>query len=152
MSKLAVNKYAKSDYELGSIFEGGLALTGAEVKSAKNKNMKLQGSYLSIEKNQLFLKNAHIGKYKPAGEQIDYDPTRPRKVLVHKAELRKITEKKNSEGLTIVPICVYTKGSLIKIEFALARGKKKHEKRESIKKRDTEKRMKEEMKKTRFAN
>lgn len=152
MPNLAVNKHAKSDYELLETIEGGLVLSGAEVKAAKLGNMKLQGAFLTVERGELWLKNAHIGRYKPAGVQEDYDPTRQRKVLVHKKELRKITQKKQSEGLTIVPIRVYTKGGLVKLEFAIARGKKKYEKRESIKKRDVERRMKEEMKKTRFAN
>ena len=152
MSILATNKRAKFDYDLISEFEGGLVLSGAEVKSAKKGNMSLQGAFLSIIKNELWLRNAHIGKYAPAGEQKDYNPTQDRKVLVHKSEIKKMLGKKDSEGLTIVPIRVYTKGALVKISFALARGKRKHEKRDSIKKRDVEKRMKEEMKKTRFSN
>lgn len=152
MPNITVNKFAKSDYELQDSFEGGLILNGAEVKSAKSGNMKLQGAFLVIQKNELFLKNAHIGKYRPAGIQEDYDPTRTRKILIHKKELRKIVEKKQAQGLTIVPIRVYTKDGLVKIEFALARGKKKHEKRASIKKRDLDRRVKEEMKKTRYAN
>ncbi len=152
MPNLAVNKQAKSDYDFVEKLEGGLALSGAEVKSTREGNIKLQGSFLSVENNELWLKNAHIGRYKPAGVQEEYDPTRSRKVLVHKKELRKIRQKKQAEGLTIVPIRVYTKGGLIKLEFAISRGKKKYEKRESIKKRDVEKRMKEEMKKRRFAS
>ena len=152
MANLAVNKHAKSDYEFLDKIEGGLALTGAEVKSAKLGNVKLQGAFLTVEKNELWLKNAHIGRYKPAGVQEEYDPTRSRKVLVHRKELNKVREKKQSQGLTLVPIRVYTKGALVKLEFAIARGKKKYEKRESIKKRDVERRMKEEMKKSRFAS
>lgn len=152
MPNLAVNKFAKSDYDLQETIEGGLMLTGAEVKSTKAGNIKLQGSFLSVEKDELYLKNAHIGKYRPAGVQEDYDPMRSRKVLIHRKEIKKIGDKKHSQGLTIVPIRVYTKGGLVKIEFALARGKKKHEKRESIKKRDVDRKIKEEMKRTRFAN
>lgn len=150
MANLAVNKHAKSDYEFLEIMEGGLMLSGAEVKSARSGNVKLQGSFLTVEKNELFLKNAHIGKYGPAGVQEEYDPTRSRKVLVHTKELNKIREKKHSQGLTLVPIRVYTKGALIKLEFAIARGKKKYEKRETIKKRDLDRRMQEETKKRRF--
>jgi SsrA-binding protein len=94
----------------------------------------------------------HIAKYAPAGPQPDYDPLRPRKVLVHKKELKQLQSKSQSDGLTIVPIRVYTKGDLVKIEFALARGKKSYEKRDSIKKRDVQRHMKEEMKKTRFGS
>ena len=152
MPTLATSKRARFDYDLIHEFEGGLVLSGAETKAAKKGNMNLQGAFLTIKKNELWLRNAHIGKYAPAGEQKDYDPTQDRKVLVHKAEIKKMVGKKHSEGLTIVPIRVYTKGALVKISFALARGKRKHEKRDSIKKRDVEKRMREEMKKTRFAN
>lgn len=151
MPTLATNKRAKFDYDLVHEFEGGLMLTGAEVKSAKKGNLSLQGAFLTIRKGELFLRNAHIGKYAPAGEQKDYDPTRDRKVLVHKSEIKKMIGKKDSEGLTIVPIRVYTKRALVKISFALARGKRKYEKRDSIKKKDVERRMKEEMKKTRFS-
>ncbi|MBT3231137.1 SsrA-binding protein SmpB [Candidatus Uhrbacteria bacterium] len=152
MPTLATNKRAKFDYDLIHEFEGGLVLTGAEVKSAKKGHMSLQGSFLTVRKNELWLRNTHIGKYAPAGEQTDYNPTQDRKVLVHKAEIKKMIGKKDSQGLTIVPIRVYTKGSLVKIAFALARGKRKYEKRDSIKKRDIEKRMKEEAKRTRFGS
>ncbi|MFH1766540.1 MAG: SsrA-binding protein, partial [Patescibacteria group bacterium] len=94
MPNLTVNKYAKSDYDLVEMMEGGLVLTGAEVKSTKAGNIKLQGAFLTVEQNGLWLKNAHIGRYKPAGVQEEYDPTRSRKVLVHKKELRKIRQKK----------------------------------------------------------
>jgi len=152
MPTLATNKRARFDYDFIHEFEGGLMLTGAETKAAKKGNMNLQGAFLTIRKNEVWLRNAHIGKYAPAGEQKDYDTTQDRKVLVHKAEIKKMVGKKNSEGLTIVPIRVYTKGSLVKIAFALARGKRKYEKRDSIKKRDIDRRIREETKKARFAN
>ena len=98
------------------------------------------------------MKNMHIGKYAPAGKQEDYLPTRDRKILVRRQELKQLIGKKEAQGLTIVPIRVYTKGDLIKIEFSAARGKKKHEKREAIKKREVERKIKEEMKKTRFGS
>lgn len=152
MPTLATNKRATFDYDLVHDYEGGLVLTGAEVKSVKKGNMSLQGAFLTLKDDELFLRNAHIGAYAPAGEQKHYDPTRDRKVLVRKSEIRKMIGKKQSEGLTIVPVRVYTKGALVKLAFALARGKRKYEKRDSIKKRDTEKRLREEMKKTRFAS
>ncbi|EKD47322.1 MAG: SsrA RNA (tmRNA)-binding protein [uncultured bacterium] len=150
MPTLATNKRARFDYDLLEEFEGGLVLTGAEVKSAKKGNMSLQGTYISLRDKGVWLRNAHIGAYAPAGEQEEYNPTRDRKVLVHKSEIKKMLGKKSSEGLTIVPIRVYTKGALVKLSFALARGKRKHEKRDAIKKRDIEKQSREEMKKTRF--
>ena len=150
MANLAVNKQASFSYELLERFEGGLALTGAEVKAARQGSTHMKSAYLSIENGELWIKNLHISKYAPAGAQVEYDPLRTRKVLVHKKEMRELAGKSETQGLTIVPIRVYTKGDLIKIEFALARGKKSYEKRESIKKRDVERRMHEEVKKTRF--
>ncbi len=141
MSNLAVNKRARTDYEFLEVFEGGLHLRGAEVKSAKAGNLNLRGSFLTIQKNELWIKNMHIGKYGPAGSQEIYDPTRDRKVLVHKRELRRLIGKMREKGLTLVPIRVYTKGALVKLEFALARGKAKHEKRAKIKQRDIEREM-----------
>jgi SsrA-binding protein len=152
MANLAVNRKASFNYELLDRFEGGLALTGGEVKSSKKGSVDMKGSYLSVEREELWIKNMHIAKYAPAGPQPDYDPLRPRKVLVHKKELKQLQSKSQSDGLTIVPIRVYTKGDLVKIEFALARGKKSYEKRDSIKKRDVQRHMKEEMKKTRFGS
>jgi len=151
MSTLAANKRARFDYDLIEEYEGGLKLRGAEVKSARKGNVRLQGAYLMIQNNELWVRNMHIGRYQPAGAQEDYDPTRDRKVLVHRKELRGLVEKKHAQGLTLVPLKVYTKGDLIKISFAVARGKRNHEKRDAIKKRDIDKRMKEEMKKTRYA-
>ena len=152
MANLAVNRKARFSYEFLDQFEGGLALTGAEVKAAKKGSIDMKGSYLSIEQGELWVKNMHIGKYGPAGPQPDYNPLRTRKVLVHRKELKLLQEKSQSDGLTIVPVRVYTKGDLVKIEFAVARGKKNYEKRDSIKKRDVERRMKEEMKKTRYGS
>jgi len=152
MTALAINKKARFDYDLIEEFEGGLVLSGAEVKSIKKGNASMQGAFLHIKNSELWLKNMHIGKYAPAGNQDDYDPEQDRKILVHKQQLKKMIGKHNAEGLTIVPIRVYTKGALVKIAFALARGKKKHEKRDAIKKRDVQRDIKEEMKKTRFSN
>ena len=152
MANLSVNRKATFNYELLDRFEGGLALTGGEVKASKKGSVDMKGSYLSVEREELWIKNMHIAKYAPAGPQPDYDPLRPRKVLVHKKELAQLQKKSQSDGLTIVPIRVYTKGDLVKIEFALARGKKNYEKRDSIKKRDVKRHMKEEMKRTRHGD
>ncbi len=152
MATLATNKHARSDYDLVQQFEGGLVLTGAEVKAAKQGSLSLRGAFMRVQDNELWLKNMHIGHYAPAGKADEYDPTRNRKVLVHKKELKLLTGKSHAQGLTIVPIRVYTKGALVKVAFALARGKRKHEKREDIKKRDLDRQAREEMKKTRFAN
>ncbi|MDA0208419.1 MAG: SsrA-binding protein SmpB [bacterium] len=147
MPSLARNKYAHHSFDFIEEYEGGLVLTGAEVKAAKKGHIQLKGSYVTLDAGELWVRNMHIGKYLPAGEQTHYNPTRTRKVLMHRSELRKIAHKKQAQGLTLVPISVYTKRDLVKISFALARGKAQHEKRDSIKKRDIDRRMREEVKK-----
>jgi len=147
MSTLAVNKKAKFDYEILDTHEAGLVLTGPEVKSVKAGQVQLKGAFLHIKNGELWLKNAFIAKYKPAATyQEDYDAQRDRKVLVHKRELKRLIGKKQAEGLTIVPLSIYTKGNLIKLQFAVARGKKKYEKRETIKKRDVDRQLRARMK------
>ncbi len=147
MSTLAVNKKAKFDYEILDTHEAGLVLTGPEVKSVKAGQVQLKGAFLHIKNGELWLKNAFIAKYKPAASyQEDYDAQRDRKVLVHKRELKRLIGKKQAEGLTIVPLSIYTKGNLIKLQFAVARGKKKYEKRETIKKRDVDRQLRARMK------
>ncbi len=146
MPTLAVNKRAGYDYDILDRFEGGLALTGPEVKSAKAGHIQLKGAFLHVRGGELWLKNAFITRYAPAGPQPGYDPSRDRKVLVHKRELGRVAGKVQAEGLTLVPISVYTRGNLVKIEFALARGKRQFEKREAIKKREVQRSLRERMK------
>ena len=130
MPILAVNKKASFDYELMDSFEAGLVLTGPEVKSAKASQISLKGAFVtrhdSKGKIEYWLSNALISAYKYA-DNSEYDPTRSRQILLHKSE-------------------IYTKGNLVKLEFAIARGKKKHDKREAIKKRDVGRQIRREMK------
>ena len=141
MAVLARNKQALHDYHVLEEYEGGLVLTGAEVKAARQGHVQLKGSFLSIERGELVVKNLFIGPYAPAGKQEDYEPTHTRKVLVHAKELKSLIGKKQTQGLTLVPISVYTKGNYVKLGFAVARGKKLYEKRDLLKKIDDEKRM-----------
>lgn len=152
MTTLAKNRKASFSYELLDNFEVGLVLQGSEVKSAKLGHIDLSGAHIGLENGELWLKNCYIGPYQPAGEHHGHELRQKRKILIHKRELAEIQKKMESERLTIVPIRVYTKGNFIKLTAALARGKRKHEKRDAIKKRDVERRMREEMKKTRFGN
>lgn len=147
MPTLAKNKKALFNYEILEKIEAGIALSGPEVKSTKSGQINLKGSYISFFDNEPFLVNAHISSYKPAAKvQKHYNTERKRKLLLHRKEIDKLQGKMASQGLTIVPISVYTKNNLIKVEIGLARGKKKHEKRETIKKRDINKRIREKMK------
>jgi len=146
MKALATNKRAKFDYEILENFEAGLVLLGHEVKSIKLGNVSLKGSFITIRNRELWLKNTHISRYKPAGKLPDHDVERERKLLVRKSELRKLIGKTGQQGLTLVPIRLYTKGNKVKLKFGLARGKKKHEKRDLIKKRDIDREIQQRLK------
>lgn len=130
-----VNRKARRDYQFLEKYEAGIVLTGAEVKSIRQGRIKLDESFVKIKDEEAFLTNAHISPYLPAGKK-DYDPLRTRKLLLRKKEILKLSLKTAHSGLTIVPITCYTKHGLIKLEIALAKGKKKYEKREAIKRRD----------------
>lgn len=146
MPTLAYNKRANFDYDISDTFEAGLILFGHEVKSIKTGHVSLKGAFVTNKKTdkllpELYLTNAHISLYKHAGKQPNYEPTRPRKLLLHKKEIERLIGKKAVEGLTLVPIKIYTKRSLIKLEFGIGRGKKKFDKREAIKKRETDRQL-----------
>lgn len=136
MGILATNKKANFDYELLDKYEAGLMLSGAEVKSAKMGHMSIKGSFVTFHEGELYLTNANISPYKFAGDARSYDPARSRKLLVRKTEIKSLIGKLHTKGLTLVPLCVYTKRRLIKLEFALARGKKAFDKRSDIAKRE----------------
>lgn len=138
MPVLAKNKKALFDYTILDRFEAGIVLAGHEVKSVRQGQVSLKGAYVTIDnKDQAWLLNASISKYKKAAQIKEYDPTHSRKLLLNKKEIAKIKGKLASSGLTIVPISLYTKGNLIKAELGLAQGKKKADKRQSIKEKDT---------------
>ena len=129
-----LNRRARYDYHLLQKFEAGIALTGAEVKSAKQGHLNLTESFVRISDGQAWLTNAYINPY-PYADNRDYDPQRSRKLLLHKSELLKLAQQTKGKNLTIVPVACYTKGHKVKLEIALARGKKKHDKREAKKRR-----------------
>lgn len=138
MPTLAINKKARFEYQILDKFEAGIALTGPEVKSVRAERMNLTGSYVSIASGNVILVGAHIPRYPQAGLQPDYDPDRTKRLLLHKREIAKLAGKLEQKGLTLVPLSVYTKGSKIKLEFGLGRGKQEFEKRETLKKRDSD--------------
>ena len=136
----AINRRASFDYELLERFEAGIALMGAEVKSVREGHVNLEGSFVKLTANGAQLINASILPYlycRPEG----YDPKRTRSLLLHKKELLKIRQKMEGSNLTVVPVCLYTKGPRMKLEIALAKGKKQFEKRETIKKRQQKREM-----------
>jgi len=143
---LATNDRARYDYELLDKLEAGLVLTGQETKSAKTGHLKLKGAHVAFTRGEAVLVGAHIARYPKAGPLPDYDPERSRKLLLHKRELERLRGKREELGLTIVPLRAYMKAGRIKIEIAIARGKKQFEKRETIKKRDIDRQVRSALK------
>jgi len=139
MPQLTSNRKATFNYTIQEKFEAGIILTGPEVKSVKGGNLNLQGAYVSIRDNELWLVHAFIAPYKPASlYQIKYNPERERKLLLRKNEIASLIGKMKSSGLTLIPLNFYTHRGLVKVTLGLARGKKAHDKRASIKKREVD--------------
>ncbi len=133
MKVIATNRRAKHDYELKERFEAGLVLSGAEVKSIKAGHIDLKGSYISFKGTEAYLVKAHVSPYKQAMGLDSYDPEAERKLLLHKSEIDKILEAAKSQHLSVVPTAIGLTRGRIKIEIALARGKKLYDKREDKK-------------------
>lgn len=146
MPTLASNKKAFFDYEILEKFEAGLALKGFEVKAIKTGHISIKGAFVTVKGKELFLTNAKIPLYQHTGKIESYEETAPRKLLLKKNEINRLIGKVKIEGLTLIPISVYNKRKLIKLEFALAKGKKKYDKRQTIKKRDADREIARQMK------
>jgi SsrA-binding protein len=141
MATIATNKRANFDFELLDRYEAGLMLTGAEVKSIKTGHVSLKGSFVTMHEGELYLTNANIPPYPFAKNLTSYDPTHSRKLLVRKSEIKSLIGKLHVKGLTLVPIRVYTKKRLVKLEFALAKGKKAFDKRSDIAKKEAKRKI-----------
>lgn len=146
MKIFAENKKARFNYEILEKYEAGIILTGPEVKSVRAGQISIKESYATARQDELFLTNAHISPYKPA-LNIDYNPTKSRKLLLKKSEIIKLIGKAQSGGNTLIPLKVYLKNNLIKVEIGLGKGKKKYDKREVIKKREQERDIRRALKK-----
>jgi len=146
MPVLLENKKARFDYEILETFEAGLSLKGWEVKSLKNKRGSMIGSRVLVRGNEAFLVGFDIPPYQPNNMPSNYEEQRTLKLLLTKKEIKYLSGKLSQKGLTIVPLKCYIKNNLIKLEIALVKGKKKFDKREKIKKRDTERDIEREMK------
>lgn len=132
---VARNRRARHDYELLERFEAGLVLSGTEIKSVRANQVSLQRGFVIIRGGELWLLETHIAPYEFAGYS-QHDPTRPRKLLLHRREITKIITALTTKGLTMVPTQMYLKGGWAKVEVALARGKKQYDKRADLAKRD----------------
>jgi len=134
---IARNKKARFKYAILETFEAGIALRGTEVKSLRDGKVSLGESFARIQDGELVLTGAHIDEYK-AGSYANHDPIRPRKLLLHKREIRRIAGKVAERGLTLVPLSMYFRRGLAKVELALVRGKGQYDKRQALKKRDAD--------------
>lgn len=134
---IADNRKARHDFHLLEEFEAGLMLRGTEVKAMREGRANLRDSYCRVEGGEAFLLGAHVGQYSHGG-YASHDPVRPRKLLLHQDELRKLLGKTTERGMTIVPLRMYFKNGRAKLLIALAKGKKTYDKRETIKRREAE--------------
>jgi SsrA-binding protein len=142
--EITKNKRAYHDYKISDTFEAGLVLSGPEVKSIKKGSVNLKGAYISLDQNmEAYLVNTHVAAYKPAKtHQKDYDPHQPRKLLLNKKQISSLVGKQREKNISILPLRIYIKNRLIKLEIGIGTGKKKYDKREDVKKRDFERRKK----------
>lgn len=132
---IAVNRRARHEYHIDESIEAGLVLSGSEVKSLRDGKVQLKDSYGRINRGEIFLLNAHISEYAPSA-QFGHEPTRTRKMLLHRREIDRLADKLKEQGLTLIPLRLYFKGGRAKVEIGLGRGKKLYDKREAIKDRE----------------
>lgn len=146
MKIVTENREAKFEYFIEDSYEAGIVLDGGEVKSIRAGNVNLKDSYCSIVNGELFIKGMHVAVYDKAGSYNVKDSRRERRVLLHKSEINRLIGKVNQKGFTLVPLKVYFKGSLIKVEIGLCKGKHTYDKKQSIKERDLERSAKRDLK------
>ena len=133
----ATNRKAYHNYHIGDSLEAGIVLTGTEIKSIRAGRVSLADAYVKPEAGELWLLNAHIARY-DAGSYMSHQPTRPRKLLLHRKQIASLTGKVKERGFTLLPLRLYIKDSLAKVEVALARGKRLYDKREAIARHDAD--------------
>jgi SsrA-binding protein len=146
MAHYAENRKVYFNYEILEKYEAGIELLGVEVKSVRGGQMSLEGAFVIIRGGEAYLINANIPPYQVKNTPKDYDPLRNRKLLLTKKEITELAGNEKNKSLTIVPISVYNKNRKIKVEIALVKGKKKFDKRETLKKRDTDREIRREIK------
>lgn len=142
---VAQNKKARFNYEILETYEAGIELKGTEVKSVRMSKVNISDGYVSIDNSEAYLKQVHISPYEQ-GNIFNVDPLRVRKLLLHKSEINKLIGETTLKGYTIIPLKVYLKRGKVKVEIGLARGKKLYDKRESLAKKDADRRMQRELK------
>lgn len=145
---VAENRKARHDYYIEDQFEAGMVLVGTEVKSLRDGRANLKDSYAKIKNGEVFVYQMHIGPY-PFAYHGNHDPLRPRKLLLHKYEIKKLYSKVNEKGLSLIPLSVYFKNGKVKMTLGLAKGKRLYDKRETIKSRDAKRELDRERKNNR---
>jgi SsrA-binding protein len=148
---LATNRKARHDYHVEETFEAGIALQGTEVKSLRDGRANLKDAYGTVEGGEVFLVGCHISPYE-AGNRFNHEPLRKRKLLLHRQEIRRLIGKVQEKGLTLIPLAFRLRGRRVKVELALARGKKLYDKREDIKRRTEEREIAQALKAVRQAS
>jgi SsrA-binding protein len=143
---IARNRKARHDYQIRDTFEAGIELLGTEVKSIREGKINISDAYAIVENDQVYLKNLHISPYRQ-DTSGGHDPLRTRRLLLHKREIRKLWMQTEQRGMTLVPLSIYFKGKVAKIELALAVGRKKYDKRQAIAKSEADRRIKRAMRK-----
>jgi SsrA-binding protein len=141
---IAQNRKARYDYHIEETIEAGLALVGTEVKACRDGKVSLTDAYATVSDGEAWLVQCHIGQYSH-GNRANHDPLRARKLLLHRDEIEKLSIKVSQEGRTLIPLRLYFKHGLAKAEIAIARGKKRYDKRATIAKRDAERQMQREL-------
>jgi SsrA-binding protein len=136
MPSYTFNRKALFGYSIDESVEAGIVLSGHEVKSVRGGNVNLAGAYVTIRNGEAFLRNAHIGKYKHAGELPGYDENRERKLLLKKPEIFRLQDRASEKGVSLIPLELYTTKKRIKLKIAIAKGKQQQDKRDSIRKRE----------------
>ena len=146
MKIISENREARFEYFIEDSFEAGIALDGGEVKSIKSGNVSLKDAYCSVNNAEVFIKGMHVAVYDRGGAFNVKDSRRDRRLLLHKSEIRKLIEKVNEKGYTLVPLKIYLKQALIKIEIGLCKGKHTYDKKQTVKERDLDKAARRELK------
>ncbi len=146
MKIVCQNRKAYRDYHIEDVFESGIVLLGTEVKALREGKANLKDSYVIIKNGEIFLLNCHISPYSH-GNIMNHDPLRTRKLLMHKEEIKSLSGKILTKGYTLIPLKIYFKNSIAKVEIGLAKGKRLYEKREAIKEREARREIEREMKK-----
>jgi SsrA-binding protein len=149
IKKLVQNRRAKHEYSIKDIYEAGIELKGTEVKSVRNGKANIAEAYARVDNGEVFLLNMHISPYEQ-GNRFNHDPLRPKKLLLNKREIRKLYQDTQIKGNTLIPLGLYLRDGWVKAEIAVAEGKKLHDKREAVAKKDAERRARQAEKRSRY--